>query len=108
MKGWTLGKLVGGTALAGMLGTAIAADVLLIEKVRERMMRTLPENGLTTTEVERDFGQPRQRYGPVGQPPISRWDYEDFSVFFEYDLVIESVLHHDAVADTVQEDPAEP
>lgn len=30
----------------------------------------------------------------VGQPPITRWDYRSFSVYFEYDHVINSVLHH--------------
>jgi hypothetical protein len=27
----------------------------------------------------------------VGAPPITRWDYADFSVFFEHNLVIHAV-----------------
>lgn len=92
-----LGKLVWGTALSGMMTIAMAGDVLLIEKVEERMLRDLPQNGLTTAQVESRFGAPEQKHAPVGEPPISRWVYDDFNVYFEYDRVIESVLHHDAI-----------
>ncbi|MGV8228465.1 phosphodiesterase, partial [Pseudomonas aeruginosa] len=30
----------------------------------------------------------------VGQPPIVRWDYRDFSVYFESGRVLDSVRHH--------------
>jgi len=73
------------------------ADVLLIDEVRERMQRDLPGNGLSMNEVEQRFGRPNERRAPVGEPPISRWLYDDYSVYFEHDLVIESVLHHGAV-----------
>jgi len=74
-----------------------AADVLLIEEVRERMQRDLPANGLTKAQVEQRYGTPGERRAPVGEPPISRWVYDEYSVYFEHDLVIESVLHHGAV-----------
>ena len=76
---------------------SVAADVLLIEEVRERMQRDLPANGLTKDQVEQRYGAPGERRAPVGDPPISRWLYEDYSVYFEHDLVIESVLHRGAV-----------
>ncbi|MFU8878093.1 MAG: hypothetical protein ACNA7E_08115 [Wenzhouxiangellaceae bacterium] len=75
----------------------IRADVLLIEEVRERMLRDLPTNGMSAVEVERRYGAPNQRHSPVGDPPITRWVYDDYSVYFEYDVVLESVLHHGAV-----------
>lgn len=78
-------------------GGSAAADVLLIEEVRERMQRDLPQNGLTKSEVEQRYGRPNERRAPVGEPPISRWLYDDHSVYFEHDLVIESVLHRGAV-----------
>lgn len=85
-------------ALAALLLTtgSVAADVLLIEEVRERMQRDLPDNGLTKAEVEQRYGTPKERRAPVGDPPISRWVYDEYSVYFEHDLVIESVLHHGA------------
>jgi len=82
--------------LFGGFGVA-AGDVLLIEEVRERMTRDLPENGMTRAEVEQRYGAPNERGRPVGDPPITRWVYDDFSVYFEYDLVLDSVLHHGAV-----------
>lgn len=100
-------KLVWGAAFCGLIGTA-TADVLLIEKVHERMTRDLPGNGLTKSQVEDRFGEPRERHAAVGDPPIARWIYDDYSVFFEYDLVIESVVHHEAVvqaADRAQSEP---
>jgi len=85
------------------LSSLLSADVLLIEKVRERMLRDLPVNGLTMTEVEARYGEPIETRGPVGQPPITRWIYSDYSVYFEHSTVIESVLHPDAVVREVSE-----
>ncbi|MEE4304792.1 MAG: hypothetical protein V2J19_11650 [Wenzhouxiangella sp.] len=98
----TVGKLVWGAALSTMMGVAVAGDVLLIEKVEERMMRDLPQNGLTQQQVEERYGEPNSKHAPVGDPPITRWIYDDFNVYFEYDLVIESVLHHDAIMREVE------
>lgn len=80
-----------------MVAPTVQADVLLIDEVRERMLRDLPGNGLTRADVERRYGSPNERRSPVGDPPITRWVYDDYSVYFEYDLVIESVLHRGAV-----------
>lgn len=79
-----------------MATVSAAADVLLIEEVRERMLRDLPSNGLSKSEVEQRYGRPNERRAPVGEPPISRWLYDEYSVYFEHDLVIESVLHRGA------------
>lgn len=90
------------------LSSGVSADVLLIEKVRERMLRDLPVNGLTMNEVEARYGEPADRVGPVGEPPITRWIYADYSVYFEHRIVIESVLHSEAVVREVdQGDTAE-
>jgi hypothetical protein len=50
-----------------------------------------PSRGMTQSRVERDFGSPSSREVPVGDPPITRWDYPEFVVFFEYDRVIHAV-----------------
>jgi hypothetical protein len=78
------------------------ADVLLIEKVRERMQRDLPGNGISMAQVESRYGAPDRRATPIGDPPIARWFYEDYTVYFEHDTVIESVLNHDAVVREVR------
>lgn len=87
------------TLLAGLMTLAIAAvpglssaDVLILDEVRQVEKMDLPDNGLSKAEVESRFGAPAKRYAAVGEPPITRWDYGDYSVYFEYDLVLYSVL----------------
>ena len=76
-----------------LASSATIADVLIIDEVRQVERMTLPENGQTKSNIEAKFGTPQERQGAVGDPPISRWDYETYSVYFEYDLVLFSVLH---------------
>ncbi|MGH8505510.1 MAG: hypothetical protein ACRETM_06045 [Stenotrophobium sp.] len=57
----------------------------------------LPRKGQDMAEVAKEFGQPKLKHGAVGgstpqQPPITRWDYPDFSVFFERSHVIDAVV----------------
>ncbi len=51
-----------------------------------------PARGMTMHAVEAKFGAPQERHPAVGEPPISRWDYPGFSVFFEKDRVIHAVV----------------
>jgi len=51
-----------------------------------------PARGMTMHAVEAKFGAPQDRHPAVGEPPISRWDYPGFSVFFEKDRVIHAVV----------------
>lgn len=53
-----------------------------------------PKTGFTKDQVEARFGEPQQRTGPVGDPPIYTWDYGHFKVYFEADRVIHSVVKH--------------
>lgn len=53
----------------------------------------LPQRGISMAKVEERFGAPRARHAAVGQPPITRWDYEGFSVYFEYQHVVHAVAH---------------
>ena len=50
-----------------------------------------PARGSTMGSVESKFGAPSEKHATVGQPPITRWDYASFSVFFENDRVIHAV-----------------
>ena len=50
-----------------------------------------PETGATQAAVEAKYGEPISKKGPVGDPPISTWEYAEFIVYFEYDHVIHSV-----------------
>lgn len=55
--------------------------------------QSIPRTGVSGRQVIRDWGVPKAQWGPVGQPPISRWDYDTFSAFFEYDRVVHAVRH---------------
>lgn len=78
------------------LGPDAFADTLQIPLGQQGISQSLPlpERGSSPETVLREFGEPRQRHAPVGQPPISRWDYADFSVYFEYQHVVHAVRHH--------------
>lgn len=51
-----------------------------------------PSRGATMSAVEARFGAPASKRAAVGDPPITRWDYPQFSVFFEHDRVIHAVI----------------
>lgn len=90
-------------ALVALIGFVpcgtLLADVLLIEEVRQADRMDLPGNGINQADVRARFGQPLTAHPAVGDPPITRWDYDGWSVYFEYDLVLFTVLHKGQVID---------
>ena len=85
---------------AGLAQLGIAqADVLLIEEVRQSDRMDLPTNGMSKDVVQARFGEPADKLAAVGDPPITRWNYDNWSVYFEYDLVLFTVLHKGVVLD---------
>lgn len=80
--------------IAGLYVTGpTLADTLLVEGVSAAQSTAAerPARGSSKARVEALFGAPANRSGAVGQPPITRWDYADFVVFFEYDHVVHTV-----------------
>ena len=71
-------------------GTA-GADTLDMQGVVAPENDGRPTRGMSQASVEAKFGQPAAVKAPVGDPPISRWEYADFVVYFEYDKVIHAV-----------------
>ena len=53
----------------------------------------MPVRGMTKNEVEAKFGAPSEKIPAVGEPPISRWVYPDYTVYFEKQYVIHSVIN---------------
>jgi len=78
---------------AGFTLPSVQADVLTL-KQNAALDVPRPTRGMTMSEVESQFGAPREKYPAVGQPPITRWDYDNFSVFFEHQHVLHSVAQH--------------
>lgn len=74
------------------------ADVLLLDAIEqapanssEGLLR--PRPGQTMDTVRARFGTPSQELPWVGDPPITRWVYPDFTVYFEHEYVINTVVH---------------
>ncbi len=88
------------TAIGLTLGaSSVAADTLevpaeqSVSEERELITMEVPAKGMSTGQVTRKFGEPLEVIIPVGEPPISRWLYEDYTVYFEGDFVIHTVIH---------------
>ena len=85
-----------------LLSTLLAPTVLLADTLTiplgkqgaELDTRNLPHKGQSKRSVLERFGLADVEHKSVGQPRITRWDYREFSVYFEYDHVINSVRHH--------------
>ena len=52
----------------------------------------IPKAGMTMKQVEKAFGAPVKKVDPVGKPPITRWIYDQFTVYFENKYVIHAVV----------------
>ncbi len=80
--------------LCGLAGTSAAlAETLVVDDqvtLRDSAVER-PKRGSTMADVEKHFGAPAEKHATVGQPPITRWDYAGFAVFFEHDRVIHAV-----------------
>lgn len=60
----------------------------------ERIVRAhpdMPERGASMKRVRAALGDPDEIRKAVGDPPITRWVYDDFTVFFEHERVLHSV-----------------
>lgn len=52
----------------------------------------LPKRAINKEAVRSKYGDPQNIEGAVGEPPISSWEYADFVVYFEHDLVLHAVV----------------
>lgn len=50
--------------------------------------------GLKKDAVTARLGEPVGIQGPVGDPAITRWEYADFYVYFEWDVALHTVKKH--------------
>ena len=86
--------LVSAAAALALAGTAFA-DELKVPAPASGADK--PTSGMSMDKVEAKFGAPSRRVAPVGgastaQPPITRWEYPGFTVYFENSLVVHTVV----------------
>ena len=81
--------------LAAVLAGGVAqAETISVDNgiaVKESDVAT-PTRGMSMDQVATRFGAPSSKVPAVGQPPISRWEYPGFVVYFEHQHVIHSVV----------------
>jgi len=82
-----------------LVSISALADELILPESSDPAPITiaLPHRGESMSEVARHFGAPRTKLKPVGgesihQPPITRWEYGSFIVYFENSHVIKAVV----------------
>jgi hypothetical protein len=89
--------------LCALAGTAAVAPVVhadtLLMNVEAEHAHDLPQRGLTMAQVEKRYGAPLEKLPVRGgdtpkHPPINRWRYAGYTVYFERNIVIHSVLDH--------------
>ncbi len=90
-----LSLLLASALLAGAWVPAAHADTLQMQ-VRDEAHMHLPHNGMTAAQVLRQFGKPESKLpvrggGSRWQPPIHRWVYPGYIVYFEHHHVIHAV-----------------
>ena len=68
-------------------------DRLIIENVDRSagVSGVRPNRGMSMETVESRWGAPVTKRNAVGDPPITRWEYPTFVVYFEYRNVIHAV-----------------
>ena len=71
--------------------SASADEVTIPGHVPSEHEQSMPRRGSSMDDVLSQFGEPRERKGPVGEPPITEWVYNGFAVYFEDQTVLHSI-----------------
>ena len=94
-----------------MPAITVVAQELAVPAPSQPATAERPTRGMHMDRVLARWGEPTERLAPVGggsaaQPPITRWVYADFIVYFENSLVINAVTRRPAPA-AAAEPPAQ-
>lgn len=57
-----------------------------------RAVPELPARGTSMQQVRARLGAPLRAHAAVGKPPITRWDYSNYSLYFEHNLLLDAVI----------------
>jgi len=89
-------RILMGSVIALMLALSsqtTIAETLTMPNKSSSMSIEIPPRGMTMTSVEEHFGEPESKNEPIGEPPITVWQYSTYTVYFEYQHVIHTVVN---------------
>ena len=78
--------------MSGVTGHAEILNTPRTGNISEKSI-SIPVKGMTMQQVEAQFGHPDQKLPAVGDPPIIRWIYDRYTIYFERQYVIHTVIH---------------
>ena len=81
------------SCLFSTVGYSETIKIGLSEQAEDNKNINRPKVGMSMEAVKAYFGNPTAVSGPTGKPAIYQWKYADFTVYFEGEYVIHSVLH---------------
>ena len=85
------------TLTFALLGGTTLADTLVMESVASAPANSpsgieRPSSGASMSQVEVRYGMPSGKVPAVGDPPITRWKYDAFTVYFEHEYTITTIV----------------
>lgn len=91
-------RTVAAIALFAVTSMQAGADTLLLDAINASPANSQagvarPARGASMAGVTAQFGEPSSTQPAVGDPPITRWAYPTYTVYFEHDRVINVVVH---------------
>lgn len=92
--------MVGTAALLSQSATlwADTVKIPLGQQAQGKQSMDRPTLGMDKDRVRATFGEPLSAQGPIGEPPIYYWEYPDYTVYFESDIVLHTVFKHHAAS----------
>ncbi|SDK22285.1 hypothetical protein [Microbulbifer yueqingensis] len=84
-------RAVAGALVLGFSASAAAETVEVPVGSQGMVAEASSLRGLDKDQVTARLGEPVGIQGPVGDPAISRWEYADYYVYFEWDKVLHVV-----------------
>lgn len=102
-------------SFACVLGFIIQAQNAIAEEIRipigeqakDQTPIDMPTKGMSKERVKSLFGEPLEEVPAKGEPPISRWKYQEFTVYFDSNAVIHCVRNFQPKANHIEVKPVE-
>jgi len=85
--------LMGSVIVLAFAFQSVYADSLQVPSESSSVSIEIPPRGMTMSSVEEHFGEPESKNEPIADPPITTWQYSNYTVYFEYKYVIHTVVN---------------